>query len=78
MPSTISARAKAWSTLSDRWTTPNTVNIIVQCHPYNKVILVYKGLNVPTLRTTWEAKNQLRDILISSGKFFARSGDDIN
>ncbi|XP_076045328.1 dosage compensation regulator mle isoform X2 [Oratosquilla oratoria] len=27
----------------------------------------YKGLSMPTLRVTWEAKNQLKDLLISSG-----------
>ena len=27
----------------------------------------YKNLNMPTLRTMWEAKNQLRDLLVSAG-----------
>lgn len=27
----------------------------------------HKGLSVPTLRVTWEAKNQLRDLLVSCG-----------
>ena len=27
----------------------------------------HKGLNMPTLRTTWEAKNQLRDLLVTCG-----------
>ena len=26
-----------------------------------------KSLNMPTLRTTWEAKNQLRDLLVTCG-----------
>jgi hypothetical protein len=27
----------------------------------------HKGLNMPTMRVTWEAKNQLKDLLVSSG-----------
>ena len=27
----------------------------------------HKGLNMPTMRVTWEAKNQLKDLLVSCG-----------
>jgi ATP-dependent RNA helicase A len=27
----------------------------------------HKGLNMPTMRVTWEAKNQLKELLVSSG-----------
>ena len=33
----------------------------------NFMIFSYSGLNMPTLRTTWEAKKQLVDLLVQSG-----------